>query len=171
MRGMSAAPATCDIAVGDFPSGLRREQAPLSGDALENVFAPVSKVQPGAGDEILDGSGHENLIGSGERCDPRADVDGDAAEIVADHFAFAGVKSGADLDAQRPGVGGNGDGATDAARRPVERGQKPVAGRLDFAAPETVEITPNRPVVRGQEVAPAPIAERDGLSGRSPQCR
>jgi hypothetical protein len=65
----------------------------------------------------------------------RADVDGDAADIVADHFALAGMQPGSDLDAERLDFLDDGAGATNATRGTVESREKSVAGGLDFVHP------------------------------------
>jgi hypothetical protein len=45
------------------------------------------------------GAGYEHLPGTGQRGDPRADVDDDTAELVTHHLALARVSSGSDVQA------------------------------------------------------------------------
>ena len=60
----------------------------------------IFKIDSGARDEILNGSGNKHTSGLSLRHDPRADVDRDAADIVAHQFAFAGVHSRAHIDTE-----------------------------------------------------------------------
>ena len=52
-------------------------------------------------DEIAHRARDQDLAGLGRRRDPRADVNGDAAEVVADELALARVDAGPELDAER----------------------------------------------------------------------
>ena len=70
------------------------KRLPLAGDALELLGAAVRKRDTRADDEVLDGARDEHLVRAGERADPRADVDGHAADVVADELALAGVQAG-----------------------------------------------------------------------------
>ena len=54
-------------------------------------------------------------------------MNGNAADIVVDHFALAGMEPGTHFDAERPDLVGNGAGAADPARRTVEGGKNAVA--------------------------------------------
>src|SRR5437868_12085727 len=47
------------------PSGGCGEELPPAGHALEVVLASIVERDPGAGDEIGDGAGHEHLVGAG----------------------------------------------------------------------------------------------------------
>ena len=62
------------------------------------------------------------------RQDPRRDVHGDPADIVADQFALSSVDADADLDSQRFRIGTQRLGTTDRVRRSLERGEMAVAG-------------------------------------------
>jgi hypothetical protein len=55
-------------------------------------------------------------------------VNGNAADIIADHFALAGMQAGTDLNAQRPDFVGDSASAAQAAWRTVESGKNAVAG-------------------------------------------
>jgi len=65
---------------------------PGLGDALELVLASVLEFDPRTGDEVLDGARNEHFAGLGHRCDPGADVDGDAAGLAVDQLALAAVQ-------------------------------------------------------------------------------
>src|SRR5581483_1413230 len=79
----------------------RREQSPLALHTLESAAAPVAEGQPRADDEIPDGARRQHLARRGFACDARADVHGDAADVVSHALALARVQSGADLEAER----------------------------------------------------------------------
>ncbi len=61
-------------------------EVPAVGDTLELVLARVLEPQAGARHEPLDGVGDEDLGRRRERRDPRADVDGDAADLPGDRL-------------------------------------------------------------------------------------
>ena len=103
----------------------------------------------------------------GKRCDSRADVNGDAADIVAHHFALASMKPGTNFDAKRFDFFGNSASATNAARRTVEGSENAIAGCLDLMAAETSEIASDRGVMTIEQVMPTAIAERGGFLGRA----
>ena len=93
------------------------------------MAAPRPEGDPRADDEIAHGPGGEHLARPGERRNPRRDVDGDAADVVADQLDLAGVKAGADLDAERGHVVGDRRGRTrprGSARRRSRGSRRPV---------------------------------------------
>jgi hypothetical protein len=47
------------------------------------LAATVVQDDLGAGDQVMDGPGHDDLAGAGGSHDPRGDVDGDAAHVIA----------------------------------------------------------------------------------------
>src|SRR5471030_2856068 len=110
---------------------------PFTRNTLEWPNAAVGETQPGAGHEILYCARDQNLASTGKRRDARTDMDGDAANIVAHHFALAGMEPGANVDAERSDFLGNSTGATNATRRPIEGGEKAVTGRLHLMAAKT----------------------------------
>ena len=71
-------------------SPFDRKDAPISGDTLERVIAAVTKTQTGTRHQVLHGARHQHLARAGERRHARSDVNGNPADIVADHFALAG---------------------------------------------------------------------------------
>jgi hypothetical protein len=62
------------------------------------VGTAVVELDPRASDEILDRARDEHLPGLGFRCDARADVDGESADLAFDQFALAGVQAGANVE-------------------------------------------------------------------------
>src|SRR4029453_16882044 len=75
-----------------------REQLPGALDALELAGAAVGQGDAGAGAQVADGPGHQDLAGVGLGQDPGGEVDGDAADVVAAQLDLAGVEPGPDLD-------------------------------------------------------------------------
>src|SRR3990172_6715412 len=98
------------------------EQAPLFRDALERVNALVLEGDARTSHEVFHGAGDHDLAGAGRRRHAGANVHGDAADIVADHLALAGVEPGSRLDSQLPGLVADGAGAADTAGGAVEGG-------------------------------------------------
>src|SRR5439155_24751591 len=94
------------------------------------------------------------------RHDPRRDVDGDAADVVAHEFALSGVNAGADLDPQRFRVSAQRLGAADRVRGSVERGAMAVAGALDDGSAEAFGEALGDFTEPLQERAPAVVAHR-----------
>ena len=92
-------------------------------------------------------------------------MNSNAADIVADHFAFARVQPRADFDTEGPDFISNGARTTYSAGRTVEGSKKAVAGRFDLMATKVHEIAPDRGVMIVKEVAPAAVAKRGSLWG------
>src|SRR3954447_19592301 len=104
-------------------------------------------------------------------CDAGTDVDCDPRELVADHLAFARVHARPDLE---PQPADRLDGclrAANSAGRPVERREEPVAGGVQLAAPESLELAANGGVMCFEELAPAPVAEFGRALGRTVDVR
>ena len=91
---------------------------PLAGNALERAVATVCEAT-GAGDQILYGAGDQNFVRLSER-NTRADVDRDAADILAHNFAFAGVEASADFNPKLTDFVADGASTTSAPCRAVE---------------------------------------------------
>jgi hypothetical protein len=93
------------------------------------------------------------------RCDARAGVHCDAADSVARELDLARVQACAEFDPERADRIADRLGRTDRARRAVERREETVAGRVDLASPETLELTSDESVMLVEQVAPGPVAE------------
>src|SRR5581483_3118722 len=148
-------------------SALSREDLPLAGNALERPATARAETEPGAGDEILHRARNQHLARAGERRNPRADVHRDAADIVIHDLAFAGVKPGADIDAERPDLLGDRAGAAHAARGAIEGGQKSVAGGLHLVAAKAREVAADQGMMTVEKMTPALIAKLGRLFGRA----
>src|SRR5450755_1596638 len=108
-----------EVVAGIFVDG---EECPRSGRALEGMRAPSVELEPGPGHEVLDGARDEDLARVRRAHHPRADVDGDAADVVADELALAGVQARSGLDAELEKVVTDRARAADCPRGPVECG-------------------------------------------------
>src|SRR3989441_2616889 len=142
---------------GSHPRG---EYLPLTWHALQRGGAPRLERDSRARNEVAHRARHEDLAAGGPVGHPGADVYGEAADGVATHLTLARVQPGADLEAERPAGLADGIGAADGARWTVEGCQQAVAGGLDLAAAEAVDLRPGGPMERVHERAPAGVAER-----------
>src|SRR5262245_47007473 len=97
------------------------EELPVAGDALELVPSSVFEVDARADRQISDGARREDLAGPGERGDARRDMDGHAADVLADDLALAGVEPRAQVDPERPDGVADGPARLHGARGTVER--------------------------------------------------
>src|SRR4029453_8046392 len=79
----TSATATSAPCLSAAASGDDTVEAPGPGNALQFVFATVFELERGAGDEVLYRRGDEDLGGTGQRGDPRADVDCDSSHVGA----------------------------------------------------------------------------------------
>jgi hypothetical protein len=139
---------------------------PIARSALERSAATISEAQSGARDQILHCARYQDLVSTGKRRDPRADMYSNAADIVADHFALACMEAGANSNPVWPDLLGNGAGAADAAGRAVESGKNAVASALNLITAKALEIASDSSVMTVKQVAPAVVAERDRFLGR-----
>ena len=82
---------------------------------------------------------------------PRTDV---GAEL-----ALAGVQARAHVEADAAHVLDDRACATNRARRPVERGEEPVARRVDLHSAKALEVATNDLVVTFEQIAPASVTQ------------
>jgi IS30 family transposase len=134
-------------------------EAPRAGDAPELVLAPIVEDQTGSHDEVGHRARRPDRARLREGGNPRRDVDGDAADIVAAELDLARVHAAAHIDSELPRGVADCACAFDRPGGTVEGGEEAVAGGFDLAAAETRELAPYRRVVSIEEVAPAAIAE------------
>src|SRR6478609_6692075 len=115
------------------------------------MIAAATKAHARTRHKVLDGARHQHLARAGERRHARTDVNGNAADIIADHFALAGMKPGADFNPQRPDFVCDGASAPYGACGTVESSKDAIAGRLHFVAAEARKGTPYRGVMGVKE--------------------
>src|SRR5208337_2330465 len=100
--------------------GRRGEQVPPSWEALEFIRTALGKLQARAGDEIRHDSRYENFFRLALRHDASGRVHGDAADVPAPEFDFAGMETGAQGQADLLGGRPERQRASDRAPRPIE---------------------------------------------------
>src|SRR5579859_6086740 len=94
-------------------------------------------------------------------------MDGNALNVVSVDFDLTGMKAATDLNVERTDGVGNRLGATDSARRSVERSQKSVAKRFHLAAPISREFPPHTGVMSLKQIAPTPVTYLLGARSRA----
>ena len=121
--------------------------------------------------EILNRAGNEHLAGEGRRRDARPDVHGDPGHLLADDLALARMNAGSDLDAEAPHAVADRAGATDSLRRPLERRKEAIAGRVEHATIEAIQLLVNEVVVAFHELPPAAVADPRRVLARADDVR
>ena len=111
-------------------------QLPAVGDSLQLVQAPVLELDPRSRHQILHCLRNEGLACPGHRRDPRADMDGDAPELVSHDVTLARVETDAEIHSDLVHGPEHRLGALDGRGRGVEGCEKAVAGGVDLAAAE-----------------------------------
>src|SRR3954464_12420432 len=142
-----------------WSDGGQREQRPVPRDAVERLHAALLEPQSRAYYGPVRRARGQHLAGSRQRGDARGDVDGHAADVVADDLALAGVQADPDLQPHRPN--GLDDGLRTAhrlRRRAVEGDEEGVADGLDLAPAEAVDLAAHGGLVSAEQVAPARVA-------------
>jgi hypothetical protein len=89
-------------------------------------------------------------------------VDRHAAHLATDELAFAHVDPDPDADPEWVKLVHDRGGAGDGLCRPVEGGEKPVAGGINLVATRLGQLTPDNGVVARNELLPRTIPERGG---------
>ena len=150
----------CDPTGAPLPaSRFRSEQAQRLRQAPQHLTAAVLELQAGAGNEVANGAGDEDLSAAGQFRDARRDVDSDAADVVAHDFDLAGMEAAAHLDAERPHPLDDCRSAAHGAGGAVERREKAVAEALDGAPAEARDFVPYRLVVPIEQNMPFTVAD------------
>src|SRR5439155_22834742 len=102
--------------------------------------------------------------GAGGRGDARADVDGDAADIIRRLFDLAGVQPRAGGKAECARTVADRERAMDRTRGAVESREETIAGGVHFVAAKTRQLLAHEGMVAGEPYAPGAVAEpRRGL--------
>ena len=126
------------------------------------------ELDPGAGDEILDRAARRAPRRRRASAATRAPMCTAIPPSLPSTRSHSPVWSPARISMPSARTASRIDGAhADGARRPVERREEPVAGRVDLAAAEALELAPDERVVPLEQVAPAPVAELRRPLGRA----
>ena len=135
------------------------EESPRLGHAVQRAFAAMVEAQARSHHQVLDRARHEDLARAGGRGDPRADVDGDPAYLGSGQLALAGVQAGPCLHADRADRGADRLAAADRPGRAVEHREEAIAGGVDLAAAEALELAAHERMVTLEQAVPALVAE------------
>src|SRR5450756_1496554 len=79
----------------------RGPELPAPGHTLEVVHCPVGELDVRTHHEVLDGIGHEHLVGTCQGTDAGTDVNPDARNVIVAPLDLARVQPGTDLDSER----------------------------------------------------------------------
>jgi hypothetical protein len=93
-------------------------------------------------------------------------VNGETSDIVADQFYLASVHPGANREPECGDRLPNRAGAANRAGGAVENGQESIAGRLNLASTEAVELAARLMVVLEEHLAPGGVAQTPEVRGR-----
>jgi hypothetical protein len=88
-------------------------------------------------------------------------------DIVAHHFALAGMQPCANVDPEWAYFLRNRASAADTARRAIESRKNAIPSGLDLSAAKASEIASDRGVMFVEEIAPAAIAKRGSFLSRA----
>src|SRR5450631_1234730 len=91
---------------------------------------------------------------------------GDAADVVSDFFAFAGVQATTYLDPERARSSDYRTGALHTSGRTVEGGKKAVTLRADLAAAAPGNRQADSGIMSVEQIVPTAIAESRSFFGR-----
>jgi hypothetical protein len=117
-----------------------RKYGTRAGKPLQLVDAALLEQQTRSIEKIARHRGDEHLTWSRERRDASGGMHRDAMQVPGGELDFAGVKSRADLDFQiGEGIDHRG-GAANAAGCAGEEHLKPIAGRSDLSAAESLDL-------------------------------
>src|SRR3990170_3129339 len=142
-------------------------EAPGVFEAFQLVYAAVFKGKSRAHDEVLHRLRDEHLGWSCGGTDPGTDGDCHPSHLAVDPLAFTRVQPGPNFDSQRPNLLDDRLGTANCARRTIERGEEPIAGRVDLGSAIALEERPHRRVVAFDEFPPRAVAELGGFLRRA----
>lgn len=86
----------------DLLDVLDGEELPDAGEPFELGSAGIAEPDLGSGDQVPDRARNEDLTRPGLSSDTRADVHGNAAELVTDELALPGMEAGPKLEPEFP---------------------------------------------------------------------
>lgn len=120
---------------------------PLARHTFKRVGAAIVEAEVGAGDQILDRAGDEDLARPRQRGYPRPDMHRDPADAIWSYLDLAGVQPRADLKAERPHRLADAAGTANRPRRAVEGCEEAVSRRVDFGASVALQLLPDERVM------------------------
>ena len=131
---------------------------PLAGHALQLVHASIGKAQSRTRDEVAHRARSQDFIGMGQGGNACSDRYGDARDLAIVQLAFAGMDTGANLEADGPDGIANGRSRLDGPRRSVEGGEEAVPRRVELGAAVAADLTSDKRVVPRQQIPPGSVA-------------
>src|SRR5512132_2229216 len=156
-RGSGRSAARCCSLPARCPPRLSADhlvETPTAGDALQLVLTGVVEPQTRTRDEVLHRLRDQDLAGPADGGYSRADRNGEAAALVLDQLAFAGMHAGPDLDPQIADPFGHLQRAADRAGWTVERGVEAVARRVVLLPAPPLERCPHDRAILQHEFLP-----------------
>src|SRR5947207_3053428 len=120
-----------------------RIEPPLPRYPLELASSAVFETEARAGDKILDGPRDEDLARRRRRRDSRADVHGDAGDLLPRNLAFARVEPGANDETESGDRIADRLSAADRASRTIKGGEEAVPRRVDLPPAKLDELVPD----------------------------
>src|SRR5512132_4289452 len=145
---------------------LDRVHEPGARHALELVFPAFGEHDARAGDEVGHRAGDQHLVGARERRHAGADVDRDAAYVLAGDLHLTRVQAGSDLQPEVADTFARRDRAPDRARGTVERREEAVPRGVDLAPAPPGELSTYHFVVSVEDRSPCPIPQPGRRLGR-----
>ena len=121
----------------------------------------------GAGDEVLNCTGNENIIRFAQVCDARRNVHSNSMNVVIGEFDFAGVNADSDPDIDASQGFYDGERTRNCARGPLKPRKESITQRFNFYAAEPRKFVARNSVVGAQEIVPRHIT-RNNCGTRSP---
>jgi hypothetical protein len=94
-------------------------------------------------------------------------VDCDASHFVTDQLALPGVKSGADLESERPDCVPDGEAASNASGRAIEGREEAIAGGVDLSPTIALQLLADRSVMPLEKVGPWAVTQLSCVLGGS----
>ena len=129
--------------------------------------ATILERERAANDRAEHSARDEHLAGSRERANARGDVDGHAADILADQLTLTCVHANAHLDPELACGGGDLKGTAQSPRwRPLEGHEEAVTDGLHLMAAKAGELLTHQRIVVGEQIAPATVAQPGGARCR-----
>lgn len=133
---------------------------------LQRMHAPIRKAESRASDEVFYGAGDTNLARARRRRHPRADVDRDPADLIANDFTLSSVKPSPDLDREWAERIATGTRAPHGTRWGIEHGEEAITRGVNFTPAETGQFLAHDRVIPLEYAPPLVIAQLRGHFGR-----
>jgi hypothetical protein len=125
-------------------------ERPLTRDAFQGAPAAVEELEAGSGDQVPDRSRDKDLSAAGFGRDARTNHHREACELALVHLALTDVDADSGFESERFEPCHDCLTAADRSRRPVERREEPVSGRIPLLTAESPQLASHHRVVAGE---------------------